>query len=90
MKVLVAQLCLTICTLWTVACQTPLSMGFPRQEYGSGLPFLSPGDVPDPGIELTSTLAGGFFTTEPPGKPDIKVSWLISKETEDVGNCVHC
>ena len=65
-------------------------MGFPRQEYGSGLPFLSPGDVPDPGIELTSTLAGGFFTTEPPGKPDIKVSWLISKETEDVGNCVHC
>ena len=69
-------------TLWTVACQTPLSLGFPRQEYWSGLLFLSPGDLPDPGIKLTSTLAGGFFITEPPGKPDIKVSGLISKETE--------
>ena len=44
-------------------------MGFPRQEYWSGLPFLSPGDLPDPGIEPTSPpSAGGFFTTEPPGK----------------------
>ena len=47
-------------------------MGFPRQEYGSGLPFPSPGDLPDPGTELESpmapALAGGFFTTEPPGK----------------------
>ena len=43
-------------------------MGFPRQEYWSGLPFLSPGDLPDPGIEpLSSALAGGFFTAEPPG-----------------------
>ena len=40
-KVLVAQLCLTV-TLWTVACQTPLSMGFPWQEYSSGLPFPTP------------------------------------------------
>ena len=39
-------------------------MGFPRQEYWSGLPFPPPGDLPDPGITLT----GGFFTTEPPGK----------------------
>ena len=38
-------------TPWTVAFQTPLSMGFSRQEYWSGLPFLSPGDLPDPGIE---------------------------------------
>ena len=38
-------------TLWTVACQAPLSMGFSRQEYWSGLPFPSPGDLPDPGIE---------------------------------------
>ena len=50
--------------------QAPLSMGFPRQEYWSGLPFPSPGDLPDPGIEpLSLALAGGFFTTEPPEKP---------------------
>ena len=56
--------------LWTVAHQAPLSMGFPRQEYWNRLPFSSPGDLPDPGIELTSpALAGRFFTTEPPGKP---------------------
>ena len=41
-------------TPWTVGCQTPLSMGFPRQEYWSGLPFHPPGDLPNPGIELTS------------------------------------
>ena len=41
-------------TLWTVACQVPLSMGFSRQEYWNGLPFPSPGDLPDPGIELLS------------------------------------
>ena len=39
---------------WTVACQAPLSMGFSRQEYWSGLPFPSPGDLPDPGIEPRS------------------------------------
>ena len=44
-------------TLWTVACQAPLSVGFPRQEYWSGLPFPSPGDPPDPGIELVSSVA---------------------------------
>ena len=54
----------------TIACQAPLSMGFSRQEYWSGLPFPSPGDLPDPGIKLTSpALAGGFFIVEPPGKP---------------------
>ena len=54
-------------TLWTVAHHTPLSMGFSRQEYQSGLLFSSPGNLPDPGIDpvsLTSpALAGGFFTT---------------------------
>ena len=53
-------------TPWTAAHQAPLSMGFPRQEYWSGLPFPSPEDLPDPGIEPTSpappTLAGRFFT----------------------------
>ena len=57
-------------TPWTIALQVPLSVGFPRQEYPNGLPFPSPGDFPDPGMEPTSpALAGGFFTTEPPGKP---------------------
>ena len=63
----------TLCHSMTVALQASLSMGFPRQEYWSGLPFLSPADLPDPGIEPESpkspALAGGFFTTEPPGKP---------------------
>ena len=55
---------------WTVAHQAPLSMGFLRQEYWSGLPFSSSGDLPDLGIEpLSPRLAGGFFTTEPPKKP---------------------
>ena len=54
----------------TIARQTPLSMGLPRQEYWSGLQFPSPGDLPDPGIKpKPPVLASGFFTTEPPGKP---------------------
>ena len=56
-------------TRWTIACRAPLSMEFPRQEYWSGLSFLSPGDLSDPGIELVSSaLAGRFFTTDPAGK----------------------
>ena len=51
---LVAKLCPTLATPWLVACQAPLSMGFSRQEYWSGLPFPSPGDLPDPGIEPRS------------------------------------
>ena len=52
-----------------IARQAPLSMGFPRQEYWSGLPLPAPGDLPDPGIEPTfPALAGGFFTTVPRGK----------------------
>ena len=51
-------------TPWTVARQAPLSMGFSRQEYCSGLPFPSPGNLPDSGIKPASlALAGGFFTT---------------------------
>ena len=54
-------------TPWTIAHQVPLSIRFPRQEYWSGLPFPTPGDLPDPGIKLTSlmppALAGRFFIT---------------------------
>ena len=69
-------------TFWPVAHQTPLSMEFFRQEYWSGLPFPSPGDVPDLGMEpLSPALAGGFFTTEPLGKPgdaekDVILTWV--------------
>ena len=56
-------------TPWAIIHQASLSMGFPRQEYWSGLPFSSPGDFPNPGIEPASPkLAGGFFTAERPGK----------------------
>ena len=48
---LVAKSCPTLATLWTVACQAPLSTGFSRQEYWSGFPFPFPGDLPNPGIE---------------------------------------
>ena len=56
-----------------MAHQAPLSMEFSRQEYWSGLPFPTPGDLPDPGMEpgtpVAPALAGGLFTAEPPGKP---------------------
>ena len=56
-------------TPWTVAYQAPPSMGFSRQEYWSGLPFPSPGDLPDPGIEPRSpTLEAEALTSEPPGR----------------------
>ena len=55
---------LLFATPWTVAFQAPLSMGFPRQEYWSGLPCPPPGDLPNPGIEpMSPALAGVFFTT---------------------------
>ena len=57
-------------TPWTVDCQAPLSMGFSRQEYWSGLPFPSPGDLPDPGIKPGSpALQADALSSEPPGKP---------------------
>ena len=57
-------------TPWTVVCQAPLFKQFSRQEYWSGLPFPSPGDLPNPGAEpMSVTLAGRFLPTEPPGKP---------------------
>ena len=60
-----------LCNPWTVACQSPLSMEFSRKEYWSRLPFPTPGNLPNPGIEPVSiappTLAGGFFSSEPSG-----------------------
>ena len=57
-------------TPWTVAYKAPLSMVFSRQEYWSGLPFPSPGDLPHPGIEPRSpTLQADALPPEPPGKP---------------------
>ena len=71
-KVLFAQSCPTLCDPMDVACQDPLSMGFPRQEYWSGLPFPPPGNLPDPGLEPTSpvspTLQVNSLPTEPSGK----------------------
>ena len=59
-----------LCNPWTVAHQAPPSMGFSRQEYWSGLPFPSPGDLPDPVIEPRSpTLQADALTSAPPGKP---------------------
>ena len=69
---LVTQLYPTLATPWTVALKAPLSMGF--QESWSGLPFPSAEDLSDQGIEPVSpAVAGGFFTTEPPGKPNLSL-----------------
>ena len=68
---LAAKSCLTLATPWTIAHQAPLSMGFPRQEYWSRLPFPSPGELPDPGIEPKSpALQAESLQVEPPEKPD--------------------
>ena len=72
-------------TPWTVAPQAPVSVGFPRQEYWSGLPFPSLGDLPNPEIEPMSpaspALTDGIFTTAPPGSP-ILINELKKKKTQ--------
>ena len=67
---------ITLMTPWTVACQAPLPMGFSQQEYWSALPFPSPGDLLDPGMEPKSSVMAGrfFFTTS--------VSWEAQVRTE--------
>ena len=66
---LVTRSCPTLATPWTVPYQAPLSIGFSRQEYWSGLPFPSPGDNPDPGIEPGSpALQADALLSKPPGK----------------------
>ena len=65
-------------TPWAVAYQVPPSMGFSRQEYWSGLPFSSPGDLPDPGVEPGSpAFQADALTSEPPGKPIIVSGELL-------------
>ena len=72
-------------TLWTVAHQGPLTLGFSRQEYWGGMPCLPPGDLLDPGIESTSlrsaVLAGGFFTT--------RATWEASYILVDTHICIN-
>ena len=71
------QLC---ATLWTVARRVPLSLGFSRQEYWSGLPCLSPGDLLDPGVKpeslMSPALAGGLFTTSTAWEDQNRVSQM--------------
>ena len=75
-------------TPWTVARQSPLSMGFPSQEYWSGLPFPPSGDLPNPGIEpMSLELAGGFFTTEPPGKTAFKDTNMMIEMFYGLASC---
>ena len=78
-------------TPWTVPSQPPLPMIFPRQEYWSGLPFPSPGNFPNSGTEPTSpTLAGEFFTTEPPGSYNLLIKSVLQWTTFwacDLQNC---
>ena len=70
LKMLVAQSCLTLCAPWTVACQAPLSLKFSRQEYWSRQSFVSPKDLPNPGIKPGSPALKAYsFPFEPPEKP---------------------
>ena len=85
----VTQLCPTLWTPWTVAYQDPQSLGFPRQEYGSGLTFRSPGDLPDPGIEPRSpALQADALPSELPGRH----RWVIGPDfilMDHSGCCVY-
>ena len=82
-------------TSWAIACQAPLSMGFPRQEYWSGLLFPSPRYLPNPGMEpISPALTDGFFTTEPPGKRSYfrslyQVSEVVITNYHKVGGLDH-
>ena len=78
---------------WTVALQAPPSMGFSRKEYRSGMPFPSPGDLPNPGIEPSSPRwmdSDGFFTAKSPGKSHVYVyksfSTMLDKGLRNYNN----
>ena len=75
-----AKSCLTLATPWTVACQAPLSMVFPRQEYWSGLSCPPPGDLPNPGIEPWSpALQADSLLTKLRGKPVVRADALFCR-----------
>ena len=100
--------CLTVCALshfsrvrlfatpWTVAFQVPLSIGFSRQEYWSGLLFPPPRDLPNPGFKLVApvalALAGGFFTTEPLGSPQTykHIIYFLSQKKRGNNSLLFC
>ena len=79
---LVGQSRPTLCKPWTAAYQAPPSMGFSRQEYWSGLPFPSPGDLPNPGIEPMSHYRWILFTFKPLGKSYINNTLIISQSVQ--------
>ena len=72
----------------SVTCQAPLSLGFSRQEYWSGLPYPPPGNLPHPGIELVSLILQywqvGSLPLAPPGKPSY--DWMFGKESANAGD----
>ena len=72
---------------WTIAHQAPLSIGFPRQEYWSRLPFPSPGDLPNP--DASPTLAGRFFTTDSPGSSALLINVIDIFTRNDMQNFGH-
>ena len=77
-------------TSWTVTHQAPLSTGFPKQQYWSGLLFPPPGDLSDPGIKPTApALAGGFFTAEPPGIPGLRIRKMAKRKHLHVFALLH-
>ena len=98
----ITKSCPTLCNPMDCTCQAPLSMGFSRQEYWSGLSFPPPEDLLDPWIEPTSpvspALAGRFFTAEPPEKPNCIAQGIIfntlynlnGKESEKESHLKHC
>ena len=88
---LVAKSCPTLATPWTVACQAPLFLGFSRQEYWSGLPFPSPGDLPQLGIEPRSpALQADSLPTELQGKPRLSyLKWYLVDSYCCENHCQH-
>ena len=73
-------------TTWTIACQAPLSMEFSRQEQWSGLPFPTPGHLPDSGIKAVSVfpaLAGRLYTTAPPGSTNYSKVYMERQKTQN-------
>ena len=77
-------------TPWTLGHQAPLSMGFSRQKYWSGLPFPSPGDLPDPGIKpRSSALQAAPLLSEPPGKFETISGFRNDYGMHSINNCIY-